>query len=444
MSKGEKSEIKKINTKERIKVAIASMVGSIIDWYDFFLSATVSAIVWPVIFFNYLTGNAALAASIITYIAGYFTRPIGAFVLGNYGDMLGRKVMLIVTLILTGGSLIGIGLTPAYKQIGILAPALILLFRLIYGFGMGGEYGGAQTIITEFSANTKWRGLWNSIVASSLPIGNALAPLVFLILLDTYGIRDFINYAWRIGFYIGALVLIIGIGLRYIISETPLFTKLKQEGRVEKSPAIKLFRKYWKILLPACFLNAPLIAVALSEGGGPIPIAFIQALKIPIQDILLAQFAGYIIGAVFTILSGLFSDVIGRKFMLLLSLILSIAISYPAWLLLRTGSLPFIILEQTLVVIFSVSLGTTSALTTFYMEIFPTRYRYSGGGFAFQVASLIGSAIAGVLYPLFLVTYRGPLNAWPVIALGNVILGIIGIIVVAILITETKGKQLED
>ncbi|WP_338603014.1 MFS transporter [Sulfolobus tengchongensis] len=443
MSKGRRDEIE-INTRERIKVAIAAMVGSIVDWYDFFLAATVSAIVWPVIFFNYLAGPAALAASVITYIAGYFTRPIGAFVFGNYGDMLGRKVMLIVTLILTGGSLIGIGLTPGYAQIGILAPALILLFRLIYGFGMGGEYGGAQTIITEFSANTKWRGLWNSIVGSSLPIGNALAPLAFLVLLDTYGIKEFIAFAWRIGFYFGAVVLIVGIGLRYMISETPLFTRLKQEGRIEKSPAIKLFRKYWKILLPACFLNAPLIAVALSEAGGPIPIAFVQALKLPIQDILLAQFVGYIIGAIFTILSGLASDYIGRKTMLLLSLVTSVAISYPAWLLLRSGSLPLMILEQVLVVVFSVSLGTTSALTAFYMEIFPTRYRYSGGGFAFQVASLIGSAIAGVLYPIFLVTYKGPLNAWPIIALGNVILGIIGIIVVVTLIIETRGKQLED
>ena len=193
-----------VSTIQIAKVAIGAQLGSFIDWYDFFLSSVVSAVVWPTVFFNFLSGSAALAASIATYIASYFTRPVGALVFGHYGDRLGRRAVLIIVLTIGGGSILGTALTPGFAAIGAWGPGLLIAFRLMFGLALGGEFGGAQAWVTEFASRSKRRGLWNSLVLTALPLGIFAASAIFVVTIDVYGVKEFVASAWRYPFLFGA------------------------------------------------------------------------------------------------------------------------------------------------------------------------------------------------------------------------------------------------
>lgn len=428
-------------TGQIAKIALGAQVGSFIDWYDFFLSAVVSAVVWPSIFFNFLSGPAALAASVGTYVVSYFTRPLGALLFGHYGDRVGRKSVLVLTLLLSGGSILGIALTPGYASIGVLGAVLLVTFRLLFGLALGGEFGGAQAWITEFSSKTKRRGLWNSIVLSSLPLGIFAAAGAFVLTIDNYGGKNFIAYAWRYPFVVGAIIVVIGIVIRYRLEESPLFANLENERKLEPSPIKKMFKDSWKILLPLFFVNAAGLSIAIIEGNGPIPLAFLGSLKVSNTDAITAQAIGALVAVPACIAGGALSDIIGRRKTILISAVLMMAVAYPAYLLMATKSFGNIALAQVLVAC-SWVVGTGSSMGAFFSEQFPTRYRVTGAGFAFNVSSLIGSVSGGILAPYVIGVY-GISSAFPMLVGVNIALAAVAGL--SLLFTkETKGSQLQE
>lgn len=423
-----------------LSVAVGTQLGTLIDWYDFFLSATVAAIVWPSVYFQFLSPLAATEASIFTYIVSYFTRPFGSFLFGHIGDRAGRRGTLVVTLLLSGGSIVGIALTPGYKSIGVYGAALVILFRLGFGLALGGEFGGAQSWISEVSSRGR-RGLWNSLVMTALTLGIALASLTFLFTLDAFGHANFVGYAWRYPFLFGGAAAVLGIVVRYRLSESPAFTDMKEHGGVAKSPALESIRNNWKQMLPLFAINAPGLAFALIEGNGPVPIAFTGQLHVAPSLIIEAQGVGALLATFVVVLGGAASDRFGRKPVIALSYALMFALAYPAFLLLKTGDFALMLLAET-AVSSSWALSTGGVAGALYSEQFPTRYRYSGSGIAFNISNVFGSALGGIVAPAVAAQQGGYVGAFSYLAIITMATTLVAAVAL-LFVRESSKKDLD-
>ena len=425
MSKGYGAEKgQDVNLREVSKVTAGAMIGSVIDWYDFFLSSLVAAVVWPSLYFGFLKGTAALAVSASTYIITYLTRPVGAFIFGEYGDKLGRKTTLVLTLLIGGIAIFGIAFTPGYGVLGVLAPSLIILFRLLFGVAMGGEYGGAQTWVTEFLGKSRRRGFWNGLVYSSNPVGILLSSLAFVVPFTVLGPKVFISYGWRYPFIAGGFLIIIGIIMRYKLEESPLFKKLRQSGNVAKRPSLDVFREFgWK-MVPLCFLNAGPIAIALIELNGPYGIAIMRAAGLTLPQVFEVIIIASLVAIGVVIGSSTLSDYIGRKRTYLIGSAISVIVAYPAILLLKAG-FPYTIAGALLSTLLFIS---NSVLAPLYTEQFPTKYRYSGSGISYQVSSAVGSIIGGIVPSYVIAGSHGLLAAIPSLGFLVVIASIISLV----------------
>jgi len=419
-------------------ISLAS-IGTMIEWYDLFVVGVAASLVWPNIIFPSSDPAASLAASIATYGSIFFTRPIGAIIFGHFGDKLGRKTMLVWTLIITAIGMAGMALTPPYFSIGILAPILILIFRLVQGIGLGGEYGGAATIIVEYVAESKRRGFYTSWLQATVPTG------VFFSILGLYLARtymtpaDFANVGWRILLGAGALALIVGGIVRYILLESPLFQQLVKKGEIEKSPSVKAIKKDWKIMILLALTWAYIVTI-FAIIFFPTGLSYMTALKIPPSDIFTALFAGALIGIVATILGGYISDLIGRKKVLIISAVLTSIASYAYYALVNTTTLLGVVLGN-MFLNFSYFLGY-GTVAVFFTEQFLTKYRYTGAGFSYQLAAIVTGIYTSFLLPLAIATSKGILNAWPYIVIMALSLTIISILT-TLPLKETKDIKIE-
>jgi len=245
-------------------VVVAAGVGSSLEWFDFFIASLSASLAWPFVFFPKGNHVAALALSISTYAVIYFTRPFGAFIFGHFGDRIGRREMLVATLLTMGLGSLAIGLTPSYGTVGPLAPVLVAIFRAIQGIGLGGEFGGASTWVTEFASKYRYRSLAASAVTTSGAIGITGASSTFL-LLTMLPRNEFLDYGWRIAFYIGAAVAVVGVLIRYRLSESLIFLEMKRMGTL-REPALEVLRREWKkILMSALSIQfAGVVSVVVS------------------------------------------------------------------------------------------------------------------------------------------------------------------------------------
>lgn len=430
-----------ISDKEKIKVALAAQIGSIIDWYDFFLVGLIAALVWSKTHFpTDVSPSLSIFFVLLTYSIAYLSRPIGAIVFGHYGDKIGRKAMMISTLILCGGSMFGMSLVPKYAEIGLVAPFLILLFRLIFGFGVGGEIGGAQTWVSEFASYSKHRGFWNSVVISSLGIGSFLSAFLIYLFLITFGSDNFISYAWRYLFIIGSIAVIIGILIRYITLESPIFLKTKANGRIVKIPLLEAIKRGWRNILPFLVLVVPGLLAYAIIGAGPLTISYASALNIPFLSIVLAQAIGAIISVIFCLIGGILADKIGRKKVFIIGMIILSLITYPSFLLLFTKKFELIILQQ----IFSNSwLFYYGAFMALMAETFTTEVRYTALGVTYQLSTLIGGLMLGFLIPYIVFISGGLLNAWINISILLIAIYIAAALIIGLFTKETKDIKME-
>jgi MFS family permease len=425
-------KITKMTSLQVVKVVVGASIGTIMEWYDFFIAALLATTVWPLIFFPVFNPVVGIAASISAYVVTYFARPIGGYIFGHYGDRTGRKTMLIWTLMLMGVSSIIIGITPDYHTIGWVAPAIIILMRLLLGLGLGGEWGGAASWVLEFAAKSKYRGFWTSWINFALYTGLGLGAGL-LILFRTLNPTNFVTIGWRYLFIIGGIMVMIGIIIRYTIAESPLFAALKNKGEVDDSPALKVLKSEWKTIM----LDALSWAYIITATSGVIlaySVPYLTALKFDPTFAIYTVMISAMSGAISTVIGGVITDFWSKKGVMILSIILVIIFSYPYFLLLSTKNIALVILAQSLLLAFA-TLGF-GAIPKRFGEHFHIKYRYSGAGLSYQIGAAFGS-IPILFPPLFAILAGGFLNAWPYVMVMLVVVSLLSL-VAAIFVKETE------
>lgn len=377
-------------------IAFGATIGTTMEWYDFFIAGLAAATVWPIVFFPTFSPAAALAASLSSYVVTFITRPIGGYIFGHFGDKLGRKSMLVWTLSLMGISSFGIALVPSYATIGLGGPALIILFRIILGLGLGGEWGGASAWILEFSSKSKHRGFWSGWVNTALGFGVALAAGLFT-LVRIISPSTFVTIGWRIPFVIGGFLIIIGIVIRYYLSESPVFDLQKEKGLISRAPAAEVLKKYARKIFTLGFTLSYVIAI---QSGVILAFAVPFLVGVHHMDPTIVYstiIVAAVVSVVTTELGAITSDRLGNKVPLIISIVLTIVFIYPYVLMLETLNLALIFLAQA--ILGGVCFYGYGVLVRLFGGNFETKYRYSGAGLVFQIGAAYGSVIA-IIFPL--------------------------------------------
>lgn len=378
--------------RENKKVLIASLTGSAIEWFDYFLYGTAAALVFNKVFFPMVDPVIGLILSYLSFSLTFFIRPIGGVIFAHIGDRIGRKKTLVLTLSLMGGATVMIGLLPTYETIGIWAPVLLILMRIIQGMGIGGEWGGALLLAYEYApANRK--GFFGSIPQAGVTIGMLMAT--FIVSLMTLLSEDaFLSWGWRIPFLLSAVLVLLGLWIRKDIDETPEFKQVKRAGQVSKAPLSITVKHHWREVLIAAGLKVVETAPFYIFSTFVVSYAT-TTLAFQKSQALEAVTLGALVATVMIPLMGLLSDKTGRRRMYACSVVLLGLFIVPWFWLLDTGTTWGIVLAT--VVAFGILWApVTAVLGTLCSEIFEARVRYTGITLGYQ----LGAALAGGTAPL--------------------------------------------
>ena len=374
------------------KVLIASLTGSAIEWFDYFLYGTAAALVFNKIFFPMVDPVIGLILSYLSFSLTFFIRPIGGVLFAHIGDRIGRKKTLVLTLSLMGGATVMIGLLPTYEMIGLWAPALLILMRIIQGMGIGGEWGGALLLAYEY-APEKRKGFFGSIPQAGVTIGMLMATFI-VSLMTLFSEEDFLSWGWRIPFLLSSVLVLLGLWIRKDIDETPDFQRVKASGQVAKAPLRDTLKHHWREVLIAAGLKvvetAPFYIFStfvVSYATSTLTYQKSQALE--------AVTLGALVATIMIPLMGLLSDKVGRQRMYAISVFVLGLFIVPWFMLLNTGTTWGIVLAT--VIAFGVLWApVTAVLGTLCSEIFSANVRYTGITLGYQQ----GAALAGGTAPL--------------------------------------------
>ena len=391
------------------RVVLASFIGTTIEWYDYFIYGTAAALVFNKLFFPSLDPFTGTIAAFGTFSVGFFARPIGGLVFGHYGDKLGRKTMLVTTLVMMGVATFLIGCLPTHAAIGVAAPVLLVVLRFIQGFGVGGEWGGAVLMAVEHSHQDR-RGFYASWAQAGVPIGLLLATGIFSFLNTQLTDEQFIAWGWRVPFLIGILLLAVGLYIRLAILESPLFKKLQKEEPDRPAPIREVLRKYPHNILIA-------MGARFAENASfYIFTVFIYAYardqlqldrQVILNGILIASAAQFVAVPCF----GALSDRVGRRPVYLFGAVFTALFAMPFFLLVNTKT-PGLI---TLALVLAVAVGHAAMYgpqAAFFSELFGTRVRYSGVSLGYQLASPFAGGLAPIIAAVLLQWSGG--HPWPV------------------------------
>jgi metabolite-proton symporter len=403
------------DTSEARRVAFAGAVGTTIEWYDFFIYGTAAALVFGPQFFPQASELAGTLASFATFAIGFAARPLGGIVLGHFGDRIGRKSMLVWSLMLMGCSTFLIGVLPTYAQIGVWAPILLVVLRCVQGFGLGGEWGGAVLMAVEHAPERR-RGFFGGFVALGLPTGIVLSNLVFLVVSGTTSKAQFADWAWRIPFLASAVLVGVGLFVRLRIAESPLFrAALATERRRRRAPLVDVLRSHPRTILLAA-------GTYLGIGGlGYLVIVYFvsyanKQLHVPTTTVLTLLIIASVAFAATVVLFARWSDRWGRRRVMTLgcaALVVWAAVFLP---LADTGSVPLILVD--LVVMLVLQAAYIGPQPAFFAELFPTEIRYSGASLSLQLGTILGGAV----FPLVATALYGATgSSWSVTAYAVVI-----------------------
>lgn len=383
------------------RVLFASSIGSALEWYDFYIYATASALVFNHLFFPKLSPVAGTLASFATLGVGFVARPLGGILFGHLGDRMGRKPVLIATLVLVGGGTTLIGLLPTYQQIGFWAPALLLVLRLAQGLGTGAEYGGAIIMAVEYAPPGR-RALFASGPAMGVSIGNLLAFGAFTAV-TLLSRQDILAWAWRVPFLASFIVVLVGVYVRRRVRETPLFEAAANKGKLKRVPLAAAFRDSRRNLLIVIFAQMGQNGMAYMFNVFGLSYVVSQ-LKMPRSDALMAILAANAVQLATILGVSLLSDRIGRRPVYIASAVFTALMAFPFFWMLGTRDTGMLYLAFALAsgIGYAGMLGTQPA---FFAELFTSATRYSGFAFAREIGTLIGGAPVPVLSVL-LVTWN--------------------------------------
>ncbi len=429
-------------TREERKVLAGTLVGTTIEWYDFFIYAQAAGLVLATLYFAPINdGPLGQVVSFATIGISFLFRPLGAVVAGHLGDRIGRKKMLVFTLIMMGASTALIGLIPTYAQIGIAGPILLILLRILQGFSAGGEWGGAALLSVEHAPVNK-RGLFGAYPQIGVPIGMILATFVMYVLSTSLTEEQFEAWGWRVPFLLSVVLIAVGYFIRRSVSESPIFKEIQERKKESSAPLRQLFRHNTREVV----LSA-LIFVA-NNAAGYLVIAFFASyasgkptpdggggLGMDRPSVLLATTLGSFGWLIFTLYGGILSDRIGR--------IRTFQIGY-AWVFLWSVPM-FLLIDTTNIILFAVAIfvltvglglsyGPQSAM---YAEMFPAKVRYSGVSIGYALGAILGGAFAPTIAQALLNETK-----WsPSIGLYIMVLCVVSFAAVT-MVKETKGADL--
>jgi MFS family permease len=378
---------------QRTKAAVASTIGTTIEWYDFFLYGTAAALVFPSVFFPDESPLAGTLLSFSTQFVGFAARPIGAAIFGQMGDRIGRKAALIATLSLMGAATALMGVLPGYATIGVWAPILLTLLRIVQGIGVGGEWGGSVLMSMEWGTR-KRHGFMASLPQLGVPIGLLLSTLAVKLVTKVTGAEAFDDWGWRIPFLISVVLVGVGFYVRLAVLETPAFARVRQQKAVVKQPVLEVIRTQ-----PRAIITSALVRMA-EQAPFYLFITFVLAygteeLKLErgslLNDVLIAAAIGFVSVPFF----GYLSDVIGRRLVYGIGIVATAAFAFPYYGLLNTRDSGLVLLAIVLsLVVHDIMYGPQAALIS---ETFGTGVRYSGAGLGYQLASVIAGGPAPLI-----------------------------------------------
>ena len=388
--------------RDSVKTVIAaSMVGTAIEFYDFYAYGTAAANYFPKVFFGDTTNpTVALLASLLTFAIAFIARPLGSLVFGHFGDRMGRKTTLVVSLLTMGIATFLIGCLPTYNQWGVAAVAVLCLCRFVQGIGLGGEWSGAALVATENAPEDK-RALYGSFPELGAPIGFFLSNGTYF-LLETFNDNDaMLAWGWRVPFLLSSILVIVGLVVRVQMEETPIFRMAQEQKKVVKSPLTEVFRKSWRQVLQATFLVAVTYTLfytlatwslawgtkSSADGGGDLGFSN--------QQYLLMLMAAVCVFALFIVLSCVYADRIGRRRVIVFSSCALVVFAFAFPFLLDgglVGQRNFVATMAFLCVGFMLMGIAFGPIGAFLPELFEANVRYSGSGIGYNLAAIVGAA----------------------------------------------------
>ncbi|WDF33141.1 MFS transporter [Arthrobacter agilis] len=419
------------------RVLAGTMVGTTIEWYDFFIFAQAAGIVFATLYFGPLEQESTGLAQLVAWATigiSFFFRPLGAVIAGRLGDKIGRKAMLVFTLILMGSATALIGLLPTYAQIGVWAPILLMLLRVLQGFSAGGEWGGAALMAVEHAPVTK-RGFWGAYPQIGVPVGMILATFVLFVLRSSMSPEAFLEWGWRIPFLLSVVLIVVGYFIRSAVAESPVFKRMIERKRETATPLRNLLQTNKKqvILAAVIFIG--------NNAAGYLVIAFLSSyaqrvLGMPAAPVLLATLLAAFGWLIFTLYGGILSDRIGRVRTFQIGYGLIFVWMIPLFLLIDTRNIwAYGIGIFVLTIGLGLSYGPMSAM---YAEMFPANVRYSGIGIGYALGAILGGAFAPLIAEALLreTQWSGSISLY---IMGLCVISFIG----ATLVKETRGVPLE-
>ncbi|WP_327328986.1 MHS family MFS transporter [Streptomyces sp. NBC_01208] len=415
------------------RIATASFIGTAIEFYDYYIYGTAAALVLNEAFFPELSKTAGTLATLSTFAIGFAARPIGAAVFGHYGDRVGRKTVLVVSLLMMGLSTGLIGLLPGYATLGVWAPVLLVLLRVIQGLGLGGEWGGAALLAVEHAPKKK-RGLYAAAPQMGSPVGYFAATVTFLLMSSVLDDGAFESWGWRIPFLLSFVLVAVGLAIRLKISETPAFAKVVEERGTTKAPLVEAFRRHPKEML----LGAGMITVVyvMFYTAATYCMTYTTGtLEIPKNDMLGLTLVAVVVLGVSTFFVARWSDRVGRR-----KLIIAGAAFGVVW-----GAVLFPLLDTRNYVLIAVALsgallcmGIIYGPAGAYMpELFGTNMRYSGAGFSYNLGGVLGGAAAPLIVTALAEAYSPSVGGWFMSAMALVSLACV------LALPETAERDLD-
>jgi len=409
-------------SKEHRKVGLASFIGTTIEWYDFYLYGTAAALVFPALFFPTFDPLYGTLAAFGSYAAGFIARPLGSAVFGHFGDKVGRKKMLTLSLLLMGIATFLMGLVPSYQTIGLLAPLLISLLRIVQGFAVGGEWGSAVVMSVEHAPKGK-RGLYGSFPQMGVPAGLLLSTFVFSMVNNSMSNEAFLAWGWRIPFLLSAVLVIIGLWIRLSVSESPVFQNLAEKKQIEEKPVLTVLRTQKKPLFLT--IGMKLVQNATFYIYSVFVLTYLVGTvnvdrSIGLNAVMISSAVGLVTMPLWSYLS----DKIGRKPVYLGGTIATTLFIFPFFWLMDTGSVLWITIGIVLGlnVIHDAVYGPQAV---YYSELFGSQVRLSGASIGYQIGAILAGGFSPLIATWLLAEYDG--QSLPII-LYLVSLGVISII----------------
>jgi MHS family shikimate/dehydroshikimate transporter-like MFS transporter len=382
-----------ISDRDLRRVVAASLIGATIEWYDFFLYGTVAGIVFNKLYFPAADPLVSILLAYTTFAVGFVARPLGGVIFGHFGDRIGRKSMLVMTLMIMGVATVLIGLLPTYQQIGVAAPICLLFLRILQGIGLGGEWGGAVLMTYEYAPENK-RGLYASLPQIGLSIGLCLSAGVVAIA-SSLPEADFLAWGWRVGFIASFILVIVGLYIRLKILETPEFTKLKEQRQEVAIPFVAMIKEYPRNILLG--MGARYIDGVFFNVFAVFSIAYlVNTVHIPRTTALWAVCSSAFVMIFFIPIFGALSDKWGRGRTYGIGAILLALCAYPAFLALSSGDLTLIFVSLILPfgIVYAMCYGPEAAL---FCDLFDPRVRYTGISFVYQFSGIFASGITPII-----------------------------------------------